>query len=105
MDFNIKSLKQYEMHASISIATLLALPTVHALVRDGGIVCFCALPISTLIVTLIQGKLPALGWNSWNAFNCDVNETKIVTAANEIINLGLKDAGYEYVNSSPLFYL
>ena len=42
-----------------------------------------------------------MGWNSWNAFNCDVNETKILTAANEIVNLGLKDAGYEYVNSKP----
>ena len=50
----------------------------------------------------MQGKLPALGWNSWNAFHCDVNETDIMTAANEIVSLGLKDAGYEYVNSSSL---
>jgi hypothetical protein len=28
-----------------------------------------------------------------------VNETKIMTAANQMVNLGLKDAGYEYVNS------
>jgi alpha-galactosidase len=46
-----------------------------------------------------QGKLPALGWNSWNAFGCNVDETKIMTAANEVVNLGLKDAGYEYINS------
>jgi alpha-galactosidase len=46
-----------------------------------------------------QGKLPALGWNSWNAFACDVSEEKILTAAKEIVDLGLKDAGYEYVNS------
>jgi hypothetical protein len=45
--------------------------------------------------------VPALGWNSWNAFSCDVDETKILTAANEIVNLGLKDVGYEYVNSKP----
>jgi len=46
-----------------------------------------------------QGRLPALGWNSWNAYGCDVNATKILDAANDIISLGLKDAGYEYVNS------
>jgi alpha-galactosidase len=40
-----------------------------------------------------------LGWNSWNAFGCDVDSTKIMTAANEMVNLGLKDLGYEYVNS------
>ncbi|KAJ5688790.1 hypothetical protein N7462_003182 [Penicillium macrosclerotiorum] len=44
------------------------------------------------------GRLPALGWNSWNAFGCDINSTKIMTAATEMVNLGLKDLGYEYVN-------
>jgi len=54
-----------------------------------------------MVLTYGKGKLPALGWNSWNAFSCDVNETKILTAANEIVNLGLQGAGYEYVNSKP----
>lgn len=40
-----------------------------------------------------------MGWNSWNAFGCDVNSTKIMTAATEMIQLGLKDLGYQYVNS------
>ncbi|KAF7172109.1 hypothetical protein CNMCM6106_006387 [Aspergillus hiratsukae] len=44
------------------------------------------------------GKLPALGWNSWNAFHCDIDATKIMTAANEVVKLGLKDLGYEYIN-------
>jgi alpha-galactosidase len=43
--------------------------------------------------------LPALGWNSWNAFGCNVNASAILTAANDIVSLGLKDLGYEYVNS------
>jgi alpha-galactosidase len=47
----------------------------------------------------VQGKLPTLGWNSWNAFACDINEEKVMTAANEVVKLGLKDAGYEYINS------
>ncbi|KAF2634400.1 alpha-galactosidase [Massarina eburnea CBS 473.64] len=44
------------------------------------------------------GKLPALGWNSWNAFNCDISETVFLEAANDLVNLGFKDAGYTYVN-------
>ncbi|CAG7851681.1 Probable alpha-galactosidase B; AltName: Full=Melibiase B; Flags: Precursor [Serendipita indica DSM 11827] len=44
------------------------------------------------------GKLPALGWNSWNAYRCDINETKLLNAANQMVSLGLKAAGYQYVN-------
>lgn len=48
---------------------------------------------------LLQGKLPALGWSSWNAYGCEVNDEKIKTAASELIDFGLKDVGYNYVNS------
>jgi alpha-galactosidase len=44
------------------------------------------------------GRLPALGWNSWNAYRCDVNENRVIAAANSFVSLGLKAAGYEYVN-------
>ncbi|KAF2843528.1 glycoside hydrolase family 27 protein [Patellaria atrata CBS 101060] len=33
-----------------------------------------------------------------NAFICDINEGKILTAASKLVELGLKDAGYKYVN-------
>ncbi|KAJ9316576.1 hypothetical protein DTO271D3_3083 [Paecilomyces variotii] len=62
-------------------------------------IILCYIPNSIALVRPDGvGRLPALGWNSWNAFNCDINEEKIITAANEIVNLGLKDLGYEYVN-------
>jgi alpha-galactosidase len=32
-------------------------------------------------------------------YHCDVSEEKILDAANQIVNMGLKDLGYEYVNS------
>ncbi|CAI6336237.1 unnamed protein product [Periconia digitata] len=44
------------------------------------------------------GRLPALGWNSWNRFGCDITESQFLTAAQKFVDLGLKDAGYEYVN-------
>jgi alpha-galactosidase len=36
------------------------------------------------------GKLPALGWNSWNAYGCDISEDKFIAAANKLVDLGLK---------------
>lgn len=45
------------------------------------------------------GRLPALGWNSWNAFHCNVSEANLLVAANAMVKLGLKDSGYIYVNS------
>ena len=45
------------------------------------------------------GKLPTLGWNSWNAYNCDINEDHFLDASQAMIDTGLKDAGYTYVNS------
>jgi alpha-galactosidase len=45
------------------------------------------------------GKLPALGWNSWNAYHCDIDAQKIMDAAHAIVDKGFKDAGYVYVNS------
>ncbi len=40
---------------------------------------------------------PAMGWNSWNTFGLDINEEVVLKTAENIVNLGLKDAGYEYV--------
>ncbi|KAI7237952.1 alpha-galactosidase 1 [Hortaea werneckii] len=45
------------------------------------------------------GKLPALGWNSWNAYYCDINQEKILQAAKSMVDRGFKDAGYTYINS------
>ena len=36
------------------------------------------------------GKLPTLGWNSWNAFECSITESQVLSAAQNLIDLGLK---------------
>ncbi len=43
------------------------------------------------------GFLPALGWNSWNTFTWDINETLIKEVADLFVSEGYKDAGYEYI--------
>jgi alpha-galactosidase len=35
---------------------------------------------------------------AWNAFQCNIDEDLIVTTAKLMKTLGLKDAGYSYVN-------
>ena len=41
---------------------------------------------------------PQMGWNSWNKFACDIDEKLIRETADAMVKLGLKDAGYQYIN-------
>ena len=41
---------------------------------------------------------PPMGWNSWNKFQCDVNESVVRAAADALAANGMKDAGYQYIN-------
>jgi alpha-galactosidase len=40
---------------------------------------------------------PPMGWNSWNAFQGNINEAKIKAAADIMVSSGMRDAGYEYL--------
>lgn len=39
------------------------------------------------------GRLPALGWSSWNAYGCNISHTSFLRAAEAMVNLGLKVFG------------
>ncbi|KAF8397024.1 hypothetical protein HHK36_018662 [Tetracentron sinense] len=43
-------------------------------------------------------RTPQMGWNSWNFFACNINETIIKETADALISTGLADLGYVYVN-------
>ena len=43
------------------------------------------------------GTLPAMGWNSWNAFASNITEARIRGIADSFIDLGLDKVGYKYV--------
>lgn len=49
---------------------------------------------------------PPMGYNTWNAFHDEINETLIYHAADALVELGLAAAGYEYIvidgRSKPL---
>lgn len=44
-----------------------------------------------------KGHLPAMGWNSWNAFGSGNNEELTKAMADKMIELGLDKYGYTYV--------
>ncbi|OEL25006.1 Alpha-galactosidase 1 [Dichanthelium oligosanthes] len=44
------------------------------------------------------GLTPQMGWNSWNHFQCDINETLVRSTAYALVATGLAKAGYTYVN-------
>lgn len=45
----------------------------------------------------MTAKKPPMGWNSWNTFGEHINEKLIMEMADQLVNDGYKDAGYEYV--------
>ncbi|KAJ7634471.1 glycoside hydrolase [Roridomyces roridus] len=43
-------------------------------------------------------RLPVLGYNTWNAYQCNIDQDLLITTATLMKSLGLFDAGYQYVN-------
>ena len=57
-----------------------------------------------LLITLISsldnglGLTPQMGWNTWNKFACKIEEKLIRDSIDALVNTGLKDLGYNYMN-------
>ncbi|KAG8680798.1 hypothetical protein FRC09_017966, partial [Ceratobasidium sp. 395] len=43
-------------------------------------------------------RTPAMGFNGYNAFGCDGTESDYKKAGDSVVSLGLKTAGYQYLN-------
>ncbi|HVZ89407.1 MAG TPA: glycoside hydrolase family 27 protein, partial [Polyangia bacterium] len=46
----------------------------------------------------VLGATPPMGWNSWNTFQCNLNETLIKQIADIFVSSGMQAVGYDYVN-------
>lgn len=44
------------------------------------------------------GKTPPMGWNSWNHFQCKIEEKLIRETADAMVSTGLAKLGYKYIN-------
>jgi alpha-galactosidase len=42
-------------------------------------------------------RTPPMGWNTWNSFGCNINETLIRQSADALVSSGMRDLGYQYV--------
>ncbi len=45
-----------------------------------------------------NAPLPPMGWNTWNAFHTKIDEAKLLGSAQTIVDSGLRDLGYRYIN-------
>lgn len=63
-------------------------------------VALAALSIIPLSAQKFEGlaKTPPMGWNSWNKFACNIDESLIKGVADAMVETGLRDAGYVYLN-------
>ncbi|MDR9855490.1 NPCBM/NEW2 domain-containing protein [Paenibacillus sp. VCA1] len=50
-------------------------------------------------------QTPPMGWNGWNAFHCDVNADLVKETAKKMVDSGMKEAGYQYVNIDDCWML
>ena len=51
------------------------------------------------------GKVPQMGWNTWNKFACDIDEKLIKQTVDQLIEMGLDKVGYNYVNLDDCWML
>ena len=42
-------------------------------------------------------KTPPMGWNSWNAFDLNINSKIVKAVADSMVSKGLVAAGYQYL--------
>lgn len=79
--------------------------------RTLSILLLCVLAIGTMAqdpqpVSLHRTDLPKpalcltppMGWSSWNTFGCNVDETLIRQIADQLVESGLSECGYIYLN-------
>lgn len=51
-----------------------------------------------------QIETPVMGWSSWNTYRVNINEELIRKQADAMAALGLKEAGYRYINIDDGFF-
>ena len=49
-------------------------------------------------IALSSRRTPVMGWSSWSVYACNLHEDAIKAQAEAIVSLGLRDAGYTYID-------
>ncbi|HET6211466.1 MAG TPA: NPCBM/NEW2 domain-containing protein [Micromonosporaceae bacterium] len=53
---------------------------------------------ATAATPIVALTAPPMGWNSWNKFHCNIDESLVKATADAIVANNLDDVGYRYVN-------
>jgi alpha-galactosidase len=65
-----------------------------------GLLMFCIASLNISFKASANESIaetPPMGWNSWNQFGCNINETLIRETADAMVHSGMKKAGYRYI--------
>ena len=70
------------------------------------LLCVLALGMSSMTFAGNENVFdpPVIGWSSWNTYRVNINEALIKKQAAAMVQKGLKDAGYNYVNVDDGFF-
>ena len=60
--------------------------------------------IQTELPNGLRPKTPIMGWASWNNYHVDINEDIIKAQADAMVSSGLKEVGYNFINTDDGFY-
>ncbi|KXS16373.1 glycoside hydrolase family 27 protein [Gonapodya prolifera JEL478] len=65
---------------------------------SGLLILFALLTAETQAKHDGLAQTPPMGWNSWNRFGCNINETLAREIADSMVAEGYLEAGYQYLN-------
>lgn len=68
------------------------------------IAIFIFLMLSAVCAEAQVSRLPIMGWSSWNTYHVNISDSLIRSQADAMTALGLKDAGYRYINIDDGFF-
>ena len=63
-----------------------------------------SLVMSAFSMSSIAQEGPTMGWSSWNTYRVNISDTLIKRQASALIQKGLKDVGYTYINVDDGFF-
>jgi len=66
--------------------------------------CFACNSEKPVVTELQSTKTPIMGWASWNNYRVNISEDIITAQADAMVNRGLADAGYSYINIDDGFF-
>ncbi|KAI0792580.1 glycoside hydrolase family 27 protein [Abortiporus biennis] len=94
----IKSCKFYYMIISLTIGLLGGLSIAHLNAPKLSSQVILTSPANLPPQTSAGGHLPIMGYNTWNSFACNINESIILDTVNAIKTHSLDKHGYTFIN-------